>query len=78
MQTTLSTLDVGARARVVGYAEQTRYSARLIRLGLIPGTELVVQRRAPLGDPLEIRFRGYSLVLRPDEADCLTLEVLEP
>ena len=31
---------------------------------------------APLGDPIEIRFRGFSLTLRPEEADCLLLEKL--
>jgi ferrous iron transport protein A len=49
-------------------------SERLIRLGLIPGTTIRLERRAPLGDPVEIRFRGYSLVLRPAEAACLRLE----
>ncbi len=67
-------LHPGECARVVGYAGQSPYSQRLVRLGLVAGTELVVQRRAPLGDPVEIRFRGYSLALRPAEADCLLLE----
>jgi len=74
MQTTLSQLEVGDRARVIGYGTKSDYSARLIRLGLIPGTELTVKRRAPLGDPIQIQFRGYSLVLRPAEAHDLLLE----
>lgn len=48
-----------------------------MRLGLIPGTELEVKRRAPLGDPIQIQFRGYSLVLRPAEAHHLLLEAIE-
>ena len=67
-------LRPGERARVVGYADQSLYSQRLVSLGLTAGTELEVRRRAPLGDPVEIRFRGYSLALRPSEADCLLLE----
>ncbi len=43
-------------------------------LGLIPGTVLTVKRFAPLGDPVEIRFRGFSLALRPSEARALELE----
>ena len=69
----LAELRIGEEARVVGYRESTEYSERLIRLGLIPGTRIRLERRAPLGDPVEIRFRGYALVLRPDEADCLEL-----
>jgi Fe2+ transport system protein FeoA len=76
MQTTLSQLDVGARARVIGYGVDSDYTARLIRLGLIPGTELIIKRRAPLGDPIQIQFRGYSLVLRPAEAQQLMLEAI--
>ena len=44
--------------------------------GLVPGTQVTVLRRAPLGDPLEIRLRGYSLALRPSEAASLKFEVL--
>ena len=43
-------------------------------LGLVPGTELRVVRYAPLGDPIEIEFRGAHLVLRPKEAFVLELE----
>ena len=70
----LSELKVGQRARVVAYQDSGEYCERLMRLGLIPGTLIHVERRAPLGDPVEIRFRGYALVLRPAEADCLLLE----
>lgn len=73
MTKTLSDLELGATARVIGYRDDSAYSARLLRLGLIPGTRLKLQRVAPLGDPLEIRFRGYSLALRPAEASCLLL-----
>jgi ferrous iron transport protein A len=76
-ETTLSQLKIGDTARVVGYQADTDYSARLMRLGLIPGTELEVKRRAPLGDPIQIQFRGYSLVLRPAEAHHLLLEAIE-
>jgi ferrous iron transport protein A len=74
MPVSLSQLRVGARARVAGYVEQSPYAEQLIRLGLTPGTALQVQRVAPLGDPIEIRFRGFSLVIRPAEAGCLLLE----
>jgi ferrous iron transport protein A len=70
----IADLEVGEQARVAGYQDATDYSERLIQLGLIPGTLIRLERIAPLGDPVEIRFRGYSLVLRPAEAACLRLE----
>jgi ferrous iron transport protein A len=74
MHISLSQLRVGDQARVAGYAESSPYADQLMRLGLIPGTDLQVRRVAPLGDPMEIRFRGFSLALRPTEAACLLLE----
>ena len=70
----LDELAIGESARVAGYLKVDEYTERLLRLGLIPGTRLTLKRRAPLGDPVEIRFRGYSLVLRPAEASNLQLE----
>ena len=46
----------------------------LIALGLIPGTEFTLVRAAPLGDPIEIEFRGFALSLRKHEANILTIE----
>ena len=74
MPVSLAQLRVGERARVAGFSEQSAYTDQLVRLGLTPGTSLVLQRVAPLGDPVEIRFRGFSLVLRPAEAGALMLE----
>ncbi len=70
----LADLSVGEEARVGEYLEMNEYCERLIRMGLIPGTTIQLERVAPLGDPVEIRFRGYALVLRPSEAECLPLE----
>ncbi len=67
-------LNPGDSACVVGYSDDSPYAQRLLRLGLIPGTRFAVKRRAPLGDPIEIAFRGFSLSLRPTEARCLLLE----
>jgi ferrous iron transport protein A len=71
----LSELKKGDRARVVGFDEPaTAYARHLLSLGLIPGTRITVARFAPLGDPIEIQFRGACLVLRPSEARGLRLE----
>ncbi len=67
--THLPDLAIGDRAQVVAFSDpEAAYTQTLTRLGLTPGTVFTVLRRAPLGDPIEIRFRGYSLALRPAEA----------
>jgi Fe2+ transport system protein FeoA len=43
-------------------------------MGLLPGTPLKLVRTAPLGDPLEIQVRGYSLTLRKSEAEHVLVE----
>ena len=74
----LSDIPPGTEIRITGYQAESAYTAQLRRLGLVPGTLIKVVRRAPFGDPLEIRLRGYSLALRPDEASSLEFEVVAP
>ena len=42
---------------------------RLIEMGITPGTKITVLKRAPLGDPIEILLRGYSLTIRGTDAE---------
>jgi len=65
---TLADLAVGASAIVKKVNAARPLAVRLMELGLVPGTEVTVCRRAPLGDPLELRIRGYSLSIRRTEA----------
>ncbi|MBX3708989.1 MAG: ferrous iron transport protein A [Gammaproteobacteria bacterium] len=68
-------LTVGHRVRIVSLlAGHPMYRQRLIAMGLIPGTEFVVSRMAPLGDPIEILVRGFALSLRKNEASLLQIE----
>ena len=48
---------------------------RLFDMGVTPGAEVYLRKRAPLGDPIEITLRGYELTLRKSEADVVTMEV---
>jgi Fe2+ transport system protein FeoA len=75
--TTLAALPVGARA-VLGEAAASPDPTvlRLLEMGMTPGTEVVVVRRAPLGDPIEIALRGTRLCLR--HADAARFLVHEP
>ena len=48
---------------------------RLFDMGVTPGTEVVIRKHAPLGDPIEVTIRGYELTLRKDEANKILMEV---
>ena len=73
----LRDIAVNATARVVGYDPAARsYKRKLLAMGLTPGIEFIVTRRAPLGDPIEIRVRGFQLSLRKDEADAMLVELV--
>ena len=70
----LKDVPVGGKARVSGYMSTTpAYRKKLLTMGLTPGVELEVIRYAPLGDPIEIMVRGFTLALRKHEADALQL-----
>ena len=74
----LQDLRPGTTVRILSFDDTTSsYVRQIARLGLTPGTTFRVVRRAPLGDPIEIKLRGYSLALRPDEADILRVQVIE-
>lgn len=68
-------LKVGQKARVTALSKGEKvYRQRLIAMGILPGTEFRVARLAPLGDPIEIEIRGFSLSLRKDEASMIQIE----
>lgn len=65
----LSELPVGARARLCGHADRDPAPRRLVDLGFVPETPVLVVRRAPLGDPVELEIRGYRICVRRDELE---------
>ncbi|MDP2137614.1 MAG: FeoA family protein [Candidatus Didemnitutus sp.] len=71
----LTELAPGATARVKDFPKNGTAFLRLREMGLLPGTALTFVRVAPLGDPIEIKLRGYNLTLRREEADQITVEI---
>jgi ferrous iron transport protein A len=65
----LSALAIGARARVAELRVAPADKPRLMEMGLLAGTMVELIRFAPLGDPVEIKLRGYHLSLRRHEAE---------
>jgi Fe2+ transport system protein FeoA len=65
---TLDKLEIGRGARIVAVTGQGALRRRLLDMGLTPGTEVTVCKTAPMGDPVELELRGYSLSLRLEDA----------
>ena len=79
VRTFLREIPIGKAGKVIGYDRALRgYKGKLLSMGLTPGTEFTVIRVAPLGDPVEIRVRGFHLSLRKQEADTLIVEEIDP
>lgn len=66
---TLAQLAVGASAIVRDFPRAGAAFVRLREMGVLPGTPVTLVRTAPLGDPIEIKVRGYHLSLRKSEAE---------
>ena len=71
-------LAVGQAATITGFRDASAYEERLQSLGLVSGTRIEVVRTAPLGDPIELKLRGFRLAIRAREADCVLIEIEEP
>jgi ferrous iron transport protein A len=65
----LTSLQVGSSATVMEIKIPPADRARLLEMGLLVGTPVQLVRFAPLGDPVEIKVRGYNLTLRKHEAE---------
>jgi ferrous iron transport protein A len=77
MITGLRNLVSGDSGKVVGFEPSGKaYRKKLLAMGLTPGTQFSVTRFAPMGDPVEIKLRGFALTLRKDEAAVLQIEKL--
>lgn len=70
----LSDLEVGAKARVIGFELNSAAYRRLIEMGLTPGTALTVTRRTP-GGVLEVLARDVAIAVGPDVADGVLVSV---
>lgn len=72
----LARVPLRRRVTVTGVRSNGLLSHRLMEMGLIEGTEVEVVRRAPLGDPLQVRLGDYELSLRSSEADLVEVASL--
>ena len=73
MQKTLDQFAIGEQGVVRSVSGEGKIKRRLFDMGITPGAEIMLRKRAPLGDPIEITVRGYELTLRLTEAQCVTM-----
>ncbi len=72
----LNELEKGEKGRIVKIGGKGSIHRRLLDMGLVSGTEIEMERVAPLGDPIEIKVKGYNLSLRKEEAASIEVEVI--
>lgn len=73
----LSEMTKGKKGEIVALRSSQSIRRRLLDMGIIRGAEFQVIRKAPLGDPIEIKINGFLLTLRLEEADQITVKPLE-
>lgn len=76
MKMKLSELKPGQRG-VISHFESNDILLKLMEMGCVPGEKLMVEKIAPLGDPISISIAGYSLSLRLNEAENIFVELID-
>ena len=74
MQKPLSLMEPGEKGKIVSISRKMRSYKKFADLGIVKGTSLRLERIAPLGDPVEVKIKGYSLSFRKEEAVNITVE----
>lgn len=71
---TLDKLPIGQMGIILSVNGEGPLRCRLLDMGLIPGTKVMVRKIAPMGDPIEIHVRGYELTIRVADAQEIEIE----
>lgn len=76
-ETSLDIVGIGTSGTITKVNGEGKIRHRLFDMGLTPGAEVFIRKRAPLGDPIEITLRGYELTLRHSEAEFVIIKIKE-
>lgn len=74
MSVSLRSMKKDQKGVVVAVNASGELGRRIRDMGLVPGTEFMVVGRAPLEDPVALRMKGFTLTLRNNEADFITVK----
>ena len=72
----LSEFKIGDKGVIRNVAGEGRIRRRLFDMGVTPGANVILRKKAPFGDPIEITIRGYELTLRLSEAKLISLDII--
>ena len=75
--TSLAELPIGAKATIVGILPKSRGRKKLADVGIVPGTELLIEAHAPFGGLLRVKVMETSMALHKDEAACIIIKKAE-
>lgn len=75
MRKNLGAMQPGESGRIISLETNSKLRQRLIAMGVTPGAWLIVRKFAPLGDPMEINIRNYSLSIRKKDARKIEVEI---
>lgn len=73
----LDELGIGKNAKIISVGGEVALRLRLLDMGLTPKTMVTVRKVAPMGDPLELRLRGYELSIRLEDARNIEVEAID-
>jgi len=76
MSKVLSDLSPGEKGVVKKVIGNSLIKRRIVDMGVVGGTVIEVQKFAPLGDPMEVKIKGFNLSLRKTEAEMIEIEIL--
>ncbi len=74
---TLDKLPIGKEAVITAVGGEGALRCRLLDMGIIPHTKIMIRKVAPMGDPIEIHLRGYELTIRLEDAQKIDVMPLE-
>lgn len=77
MEKKLSEFSIGEKGMIKLVLGEGKIRRRLFDMGVTPGAEVYMRKKAPLGDPIEVTIRGYELTLRKTEAENVVMEDLK-
>ena len=74
---TLDKLPIGKEAVITAVGGEGALRCRLLDMGIIPHTKIMIRKVAPMGDPIEIHLRGYELTIRLEDAQKIDVMPIE-
>ena len=74
---TINDLQIGQQGIISTVGGEGALRLRFLDMGLIPGTQVLLQKVAPMGDPIQIQVRGYELTIRREDAKMIGLQEVE-